>query len=162
MTALNVEQRGDPILHDDDIGRPMRAYRVEDAEQLDDMIPKPVIIETPETFQLVLLLPRRSCCVRHLLDYHDSLLPVGIGKACAPHLAEIALLDLFAAHLLALALVFLPQLLRHTAPQSHSHQRLRHGNRALTPKTVVVIPAHYQEADSNNFLYTVVNFLEVA
>jgi len=137
MTALNVEQRGDPILHDDDIGRPMRAYRVEDAEQLDDMIPKPVIIETPETFQLVLLLPRRSCCVRHLLDYHDSLLPVGIGKACAPHLAEIALLDPLAAHLLALARVFLPRLLMHKARQSLGHQRLLHCNRASIPTRVI-------------------------
>jgi hypothetical protein len=58
MTALNVEQRGNPTLHDDEIGHSMRAYLVEHAEQLDDMIPKPVIIETPETFQLLLLLPR--------------------------------------------------------------------------------------------------------
>ena len=73
MTALNVEQRCNPTLHDDEIGQCMRPYREEHAEQLDDMIRKPVIIEAPETFQLVRLLPRRLWRVRRLLDHHDGM-----------------------------------------------------------------------------------------
>ena len=73
MTALNVEQRGNPSLHDGDLGQRMRPYLEERAEQLNDMIPILVITEAPETFQLVRLLPRRLWRVRHLLDHHDGL-----------------------------------------------------------------------------------------
>ena len=73
MTALNVEQRGNPTLHDDEIGHSMRAYLVEHAEQLDAIIYKPVINKAPETFELVRLLPHRLWRVRRLLDHNDGL-----------------------------------------------------------------------------------------
>ena len=73
MTALYVEQRGSPTLHEDEIGHVTRAYLVEDAEQPDDKIPTPVIIDTPETFQLVRILPRIFWRVRHLFDHHNGM-----------------------------------------------------------------------------------------
>eukprot|EP00974_Lingulodinium_polyedra_P057387 5522043-Lingulodinium_polyedra.AAC.1 len=65
------------------------------------MTPKPVIIETPETFQLALLLPRVLLSARHPLDHHDSRSIVQISVARTPHPAANAWLDAFAAmHLL--------------------------------------------------------------
>ena len=83
-------------------------------EQLDGMFPKPVIVETPETFQLVRILPPRRWRVRHLLAHHDG--PVWSSAACVPPLAETALLDWFAVHLIVISFVFLPRLLMQKAP----------------------------------------------
>eukprot|EP00974_Lingulodinium_polyedra_P005117 481706-Lingulodinium_polyedra.AAC.1 len=63
-------QDANRTLHDDKIGG--HHIIVIHTEQLDDMPPEPVIIETSEAFQLALLLPRVLLSVRHPLDHHDS------------------------------------------------------------------------------------------
>eukprot|EP00974_Lingulodinium_polyedra_P005944 563037-Lingulodinium_polyedra.AAC.1 len=67
-------QGAKPALHDDEtVGRHIIAIHT---GQLDDTTPKSVIIGTPETFQLVLLLPNVLLCARHPLDHHDNRWPV--------------------------------------------------------------------------------------
>ena len=128
MAALDVLQIANPTLHDDDVGHYSAFHLVENIQQLDDMTPKPVIIETPDAVQLVLLLPGVLCFVPHLLDYHKRLRPaVRINVPHAVHMAEVALLDALATYLLVLALVILPSIHVYVSVlQHHPYQRLRH------------------------------------
>ena len=93
------------------------------------MTPKAVIIETPDAFQLVLLLHCVLCLVRHLLDYHKRVCPaVRIPVPHAGHFAEPSLWDALAMYLLVLALAILPWLIVYVpAPQYLPYQGLRHG-----------------------------------
>ena len=127
--ALDVLQIANPTLHDDDVGHYSYVHLVEHIQQLDDMTPKPVIIETPEAFQLVLLLPGVPGFVPHLLDDHQcQRRAVRINVHHAVHVAELALRDALPTYLLVLAHAILPWHLGYaSARQLLPYQRLRHG-----------------------------------
>ena len=89
------------------------------------MTPELVIIETPDAFQLVLLLPCVLCLVPHLLYYHKCRSPAVWLVLPAVHFAEVALLDWLASYQVVLSPVLLPWL-PGSDPQHHPYQRLRH------------------------------------
>ena len=55
LDALDVAQIAHPTLHDDDVCHYMNFHLGVNIQQLDDMTPKPVIIETPDALAVYLL-----------------------------------------------------------------------------------------------------------